>query len=206
MKKVYLLIFDYVKQHKWSTTFFIVFGIFWATALPYMAYLLGIIIDQIKNHDLNTMPTWQIAGVSMGLYIAVHVLRSIGYYCHAFFMLTSVTSYKSYLINKLFQHLGQQSVAYFERQRSGFISNKITNACISLESIMHNLFTIIFPQLLALLFTGILISTIIPYFGLVLWLWGISIVIFTYRAAKIVMKKQLFLLMLAVASMGKWLM
>lgn len=180
---------NYIKQHKWSFFFFVSFGVFWATSLPYMAYLLGSIIDQIKSHGLETVPTWKLVGVPVCLYITIHVLRSLGYYCHALFMLTSVTSYKSYLIDKLFNHLGRQSIAYFERQRSGFIANKITNVSISLESISQNLFTTIFPQSLAILMTGILLSTVIPYFGLVLWLWGLAIIIFTYRSAKVGHKK-----------------
>lgn len=59
------------------------------------------------------------------------------------------------------------------------------NACIGLEPIIVNLFFTIFPQSLAILITGILLSTVIPYFGLVLWVWGMGIIIYTYRSAKV---------------------
>ncbi|WP_454782444.1 ABC transporter ATP-binding protein [Legionella sp. WA2022007384] len=185
MHNVSQLMVDYINQHKWSTVFFLIFGIFWAITLPYMAYLLGTIIDQIKNNGLNGMSIWFVAGVPVGLYITIHILRSLGYYVHALFMLFSMTAHKSHMINKLFSHLTDQSIAYFEHQQSGFLSNKVTNACISLEPIAQNIFTIIFPQSLAILITGILLSTVVPYFGLVLWIWGSAIIIYTYRAAKI---------------------
>ncbi len=158
---------------------------FWAITLPYMAYLLGGIIDQIKQYGLNSVSIWKLVTVPLGLYVTIHVLRSLGYYAHALFMLVSVTGYKSHLIRKLFHHLGDQSIAYFERQRSGFLSNKITNTSTSLEPIAQNIFTTIFPQALAILMTGILLSTVVPYFGLFLWIWGIAIVLYTYRTAKV---------------------
>ncbi|KTD53738.1 multidrug resistance ABC transporter ATP-binding protein [Legionella santicrucis] len=59
------------------------------------------------------------------------------------------------------------------------------NACIGLEPVIVNLFFTIFPQSLAILITGILLSTVIPYFGMVLWVWGIAIIIYTYQSAKV---------------------
>ncbi len=174
-----------MRAHKWSTAFFFLFGVFWAITLPYMSYLFGEIIDHIKVQGIQSISTIKLVMVPLALYIVIHVLRSIGYYVHGICSLLSIPSYKCHLVRKLFSHLGKQSIDYFEKQHAGFISNKITNTCTSLEPIIFNISAIIFPQSLAIILTGIMLSMVVPYFGIVLWVWGISIIIYTYYAAKI---------------------
>lgn len=178
------LLLGYMRQHKASTFFYIGFGLFWAFTLPYMAYLFGIIIDRIKAHGLSIVSVYQLVLTPLCLYVSIHVLRSLGYFGNNLFSLLSIPAYKSTLVKKLFAHLGQQSIDYFEAKRSGFLSNKMMNTCIGLEPVIINLFFTIFPQSLAILITGLLLSTVIPYFGIVLWLWGIAIIIYTYYSAK----------------------
>lgn len=185
MSKVYHLLFDYVRQHKWSTFFYIAFAFFWAFTLPYMAYLFGTIIDKIKSHGIESVSVFKLVGIPIGLYVVIHVLRSIGYYLHGLCSLISIPTHKSVMVKDLFQHLGKQSINYFEEKHSGYLSNKVTNACISLQPIVFNFFGIIFPQSLAILITGIMLSIVVPYFGLVLWIWGIVIILYTFRSAKI---------------------
>lgn len=184
ISSVLSLLFDYMRQHKASTFFFVVFGVFWAFTLPYMSYLFGVIIDRIKAHGLESVSIYSLVLVPLGLYVTIHVLRSVGYFANGLLSLLSVPAYKSVMVNKLFTHLGKQSIDYFEAKKSGFLSNKVMNACIGLEPIIINLFFTIFPQSLAILITGILLSTVIPYFGIVLWIWGIAIIIYTYQSAK----------------------
>lgn len=179
------VLFDYMRQHKISTFFFIAFGVFWAFTLPYMSYLFGVIIDRIKIHGLESVSIYSLILVPLGLYVTIHVLRSVGYYANGLLSLFSVPAYKSVMVNKLFTHLGEQSIDYFEAKKSGFLSNKVMNACIGLEPIIVNLFFTIFPQSLAILITGILLSTVNPYFGIVLWAWGVVIIIYTYQSAKV---------------------
>lgn len=178
------LLVDYMRQHKTSTFFFVAFGVFWAFTLPYMSYLFGVIIDRIKTHRFESVSIYSLVLVPLGLYVTIHVLRSVGYYANGLFSLLSVPAYKSVMVNKLFTHLGKQPVDYFEAKKSGFLSNQVMNACIGLEPIIVNLFFTIFPQSLAILITGVLLSTVIPYFGIVLWAWGIAIIIYTYQSAK----------------------
>lgn len=183
------LLVDYMRQHKSSTFFFVAFGLFWAFTLPYMSYLFGIIIDKIKTHGLESVSVNSLVLVPLCLYVAIHVLRSVGYYVSGLLSLLSIPAYKSVMVKNLFTHLGKQSIDYFEAKKSGFLSNKVMNACIGLEPIIVNLFFTIFPQSLAILITGILLSTVIPYFGIVLWVWGIAIIIYTYQSAKVGQKK-----------------
>ncbi len=179
------LLFDYMRQHKANTFFFVAFGVFWAFTLPYMSYLFGVIIDRIKTLGFDSVSIYPLVLVPLCLYVTIHVLRSVGYYANGLFSLLSVPAYKSVMVNKLFTHLGKQPVDYFEAKKSGFLSNKVMNACIGLEPIIVNLFFTIFPQSLAILITGVLLSTVIPYFGIVLWAWGIAIIIYTYQSANV---------------------
>lgn len=183
------IISEYMRSHKWSALFYISFGIFWAFTLPYMSYLFGHIIDQIKLHGTETSTVFQLVAASLTLYVTIHVMRSIGYYAHAIFSLISIPIHKARITKNIFEHLGGQSIDYFEAKHSGALSSKITNVNISYEPILSSIFTTIFPQSLAIIITGILLSTVVPYFGLVLWLWGVIIIIYTYRSAIIGRKK-----------------
>lgn len=182
---VWPALLSYVSAHKWSNLFYLLFGIFWAFTLPYMSYLFGDIVDRIKLHGVETGSIIQLVMIPLALYVSIHIMRSIGYYAHGIFSLISVPEQKKRIVNQLFHHLGKQSINYFEAKHSGYLSNKITNACISLDPIIFNLSGIIFPQALAIILTGILLSTVVPYFGLVLWVWGICIIFYTYRSAKL---------------------
>ncbi|HAT8827241.1 TPA: ATP-binding cassette domain-containing protein [Legionella pneumophila subsp. pneumophila] len=179
------ILFSYMAEYRWSTTFFILFGLFWAFTLPYMSYLLGQIIDEIKFQNPEQVDTFSLVLTSLILYVAIHVLRSLGYYVHGLFSLTSIPEKKAKLIKQLFNHLGNQSIGYFEDKHSGYLTNKITNASSSIEPLIFNLFTIIYPQSLAIILTGILLSLVVPYFGVVLWLWGATLIIYSYHSAKI---------------------
>lgn len=174
-----------MKQHKVSVFFYIAFGIFWAFTLPYMSYLFGVIIDRIKAYGIGQVSIYQLVLVPLCLYVAIHVLRTLGYYANNLFSLWSILDFKVTMVKNLFTHLGKQSMDYFEGRRSGLISHRITNACMGLEPVIINLFFTIFPQTLAIVMTGILLSTVVPYFGLVLWVWGIGIVLYTYYSAKV---------------------
>lgn len=180
-------------EYRWSTTFFILFGLFWAFTLPYMSYLLGQIIDEIKFQNPEQVDVFSLALTSLILYVSIHVLRSLGYYVHGLFSLISIPEKKAKLIKQLFNHLGNQSIGYFEDKHSGYLTNKITNASSSIEPLIFNLFTIIYPQSLAIILTGILLSLVVPYFGVVLWLWGAALVIYSYHSAKIGNDKAMLL-------------
>lgn len=77
-------------EYRWSTAFFILFGLFWAFTLPYMSYLLGQIIDEIKFQNPEQVDIFSLVLTSLILYVAIHVLRSLGYYVHGLFSLTSI--------------------------------------------------------------------------------------------------------------------
>lgn len=187
------ILLSYMAEYRWSTAFFILFGLFWAFTLPYMSYLLGQIIDEIKFQNPEQVDIFSLVLTSLILYVAIHVLRSLGYYVHGLFSLTSIPEKKAKLIKQLFNHLGNQSIGYFEDKHSGYLTNKITNASSSIEPLIFNLFTIIYPQSLAIILTGILLSLVIPYFGVVLWLWGATLIIYSYHSAKIGNDKAMLL-------------
>ena len=111
------LLFDYMRQHKCSTFFFVAFGLFWAFTLPYMSYLFGVIIDRIKTQGLESVSVYSLVLVPLCLYVIIHVLRSIGYYASGLFSLLGFPIYKSVMVKNLFTHLGKQSIDYFEAEK-----------------------------------------------------------------------------------------
>lgn len=184
MKTVLKGIFDFMRQHKGTTLFYVFFAVFWSFTLPYMSYLFGHIVDEVKSHSAQNMSIFKLVTPPLLLYISIHVLRSFGYYTSGLLSLLSIPAYKKIMVKRLFNHLSQQPIDYYETKKSGALSNKVTNACIGLEPIITNVFNCIFPQSLAILITGIMLSMVVPYFGFIFWLWGISLILYTYKSAK----------------------
>lgn len=178
------LLLDYMKTYRWSTAFFIGFGVFWAFTLPYMSYLFGQIIEKMSQGKSDEVSIMTIVAVPAIALVSIHVLRSLGYYVHALLSLLSVPDAKTKMINQLFTYLGGQSAHYFEDKYSGFLTNKISNAMNSLEPVVFNIFAIIFPQSLAILMAGVLLSTVSPYFGVIFWVWGVFIVYYSFKVSK----------------------
>lgn len=89
------ILFSYMAEHRWSTAFFILFGFFWAFTLPYMSYLLGQIIDEIKFQNPEHVDIFSLVLISLILYVSIHVLRSLGYYVHGLFSLISIPEKKA---------------------------------------------------------------------------------------------------------------
>lgn len=184
------IIIQYSRSYPWITVFFIFFGVFWSFTLPYMSYLFGRIIDQIKLGGSSPVSVFSLVGVVLIVYVTIHVLRTFGYYIYGYCIMKTVPLTKSKLINTLFKYLGGQSARYFEDKYSGFLTNKISNAVNGLEPIIINLFGRIYPQLLAILFSGILLSTVTPYFGLMFWVWGAVVVSYSYSVSNLGREKS----------------
>lgn len=176
--------FKYVRTYKWSACFFIFFGCFWAFTLPYMSYLLGEIIDELKHTSLESTNLNKIAMLLAGIYISIHVLRSMGYFGNGLFSLRSVPKFKQILATELFEHVGEQSIEYFSKTQPGLIAQKISNVSMCLNTIVFTLFSMIYPQSLAIIITGVMLSIVVPYYGLALWLWGGVMIVYAYTAAK----------------------
>lgn len=184
------LLIEYMKTYRWSTAFFIGFGVFWAFTLPYMSYLFGQIIEKMSEGKSNEVSIMMLVAVPAVALVSIHILRTLGYYVHGLLSLLTIPDAKSKMINKLFTYLGGQSAHYFEDKYSGFLTTKIANAMNSMEPVVFNIFAIIFPQSLAIIIAGIMLSTVSFYFGVIFWVWGVIIVYYSYKVSKVGREKS----------------
>lgn len=174
----------YCKQYPGCATFYLLFGVFWATTLPFMSYLLGQLIDTVTQAKPLTTSIWVVTAIPALSLVGIHVLRSFGYYANGLCTLFSMPDAKARMVNTLFYYLGGQSANYFSDNYSGHLSNKIMNAMNSLEPVLVCIFNIIFPQVLAIVIAGLFLFSAGPYFGLLFWAWAALLILFSYKKAQ----------------------
>jgi len=178
------VLLEFFKNNKLWLGLLIFGGVFWATTFPAIPYLLGVIIDRIKN---IAEPQKLLLGLILGpalAFVLINFLRTLNYYLIYISFSVCLPRAKGKIILDLFTHLGSKSYHYFESKYSGNLTNKITNAVNSIEPVVQTLLAIIFPQILALLIVGIVMSTVSPLFMTITWLWAVGMITYTYHTAK----------------------
>lgn len=93
-QKIKPLLVEFLTTYKLSTVFYLFFGVFWAFTLPYMAFLFGELVENLKQNGFNATPMSQSIGIPLGLYVSIHVLRSFGYYVDGLLSTKNILDFK----------------------------------------------------------------------------------------------------------------
>ena len=178
------VLIDFFRRSKGCVTLLILGGIFWAVTFPAIPYLLGDIIDRIKSLGNHQHLFFSAIALPAILFIVINFLRTLDYYMIGRVFAVTLPDNKRHIMRRLFDHLGGQSFRYFEDKYSGLLSNKVNNCINGFEPAMTVLFTVIFPQFLALLISGFIMATVSWIFMLITWIWAIGLIVYTYQTAK----------------------
>lgn len=187
MKKQYSvarLIIDFFRDNKLFSAVLIFGGIFWAATFPMAPYLLGKIINQIKNTPNSQNIVFSLVALPATALVVTNLLRALNYYIFYRSMAEVLPKTKSKIILNLVSHLGRGSHGYFASNYTGKLTNKITNAINSFEPVIKALIMDLFPIMLLLLISGYLMFKVSPIFMVITLVWAASIISFTYYTSK----------------------
>lgn len=175
-----------IKNNKSFVVISLLCGIFWASTFFAVPYLLGIIIDHIKNTDSNRHAVFAVLLVPVIAFITIDQLRNINFYLFRISIAKGFPKIKANTIYQMFCYLIGQSYCYFENKHAGFLINKITNVFSCLDQMLIAFFIDLFPPIVAIIISGIFMATVSPIFSIIFWLWAVSIIIYTYKTALVV--------------------
>lgn len=187
MKKRYSvanLIIDFFSDNKLFAGLLVFGGIFWAATFPMAPYLLGKIIDQIRNTPNSQNIVFSLVALPATALVVTNLLRALNYYIFYRSFAAILPKTKSKIILNLITHLGRGSYGYFSSNYTGKLTNKITNVINSFEPVIKALIMDLFPVMLLLLISGYTMFKVSPVFMVITWLWAASIISFTCYTSK----------------------
>lgn len=179
-------IFDLIKNNKSFVIISLLCGIFWAGTFSAIPYLLGIMIDNIKNIDSDRHAIFAVLLVPAIVFVTIDQLRNINFYLFRMNIAKGFPKIKANATYQMFCYLTGQSYRYFENKHTGSLTNKITNACIYLDQMLSTFFIDLFPPIVAIIISGVFMATVSPIFSIIFWLWAASIIIYTYKTALVI--------------------
>lgn len=173
--------FNLIKSNKLFITVLVLSGIFTAITFPLAPYLLGMIIDHIKNIDSDRHLIIKTLQLPIMVFVAINIFRNINNYIAEKAIEKGLAKIKSSTICDMFYHLTGQSSRYFDSKHSGALTNKITNTFSSLDYLVANVSELL-PQILTVIASGIFMATINPIFAIIFWVWAAGLILYTYRS------------------------
>lgn len=176
---------DFFKNNKKAAALLTAGSLFWAFTFPVAPYLLGSIIDSLKAIQTPTLENYKPVLLLGAGFFLIQFLRNCNYYLITKNYTEGLSNSQSMAVTDIFSHLSRKPFNYFDKQSSGALSGKINNVLTGLDPVITSFFIIIMPQLIAVIFAGIIMSFVTPVLSLLFWLWAGSVVYLTFKSSKL---------------------
>jgi len=178
-KKLGVFVRMFLKRHPWSLTMFTLFVLFEAFLPAINAYLLKMLIDGVISTASQLALLLAAILVPALLYFSVQIVMNIVYSSYRYAFLQCYPKIKSDIAGTMLHYLMQHSYHYFGEHFSGSLSKKIFDLCQGVEALMQTS-TAIMPKILAVLVSSMLLYTVDPIFGFMLFTWALLYVCGSY--------------------------
>ena len=180
---VFKFIIHYLKQHKLAQIGFFVVAVLWAVELTLSPYLLKRIIDVTVQFSGNEMA--QHILLPCVLYALMSIFMNINFRFYDYINLRIYPAIKAKIGQDMFEYLLPHSYSFFQNNFSGTLTKKIFDMVTNVEQISKIFNEWFYPKIIALLIASISMGVVVrPLFGVVLLLWTIIYVIFSFFGAK----------------------
>lgn len=170
----------FLKRHPYSLMMFTVFVVFEAFLPSANAYLLKVLLDGVIATGSQLHLLMGALLVPAVLYVCVQILMNVVYSLHRIAQLQFYPKVKSDIAGTMHHYLSQHSYRYFSEHFSGSLSKKIFDLCIGAESLVQILTHTILPRILSVLVSSVILYTVHPLFGLMLFIWALCYIAISY--------------------------
>lgn len=109
-------IFDLIKNNKAFVVIMLLCGIFWGGTFSATPYLLGVIIDHIKNSGSDRHTVFALLLVPAIAFVTIDQLRNINFYLFRMNVAKGFPKIKANVNYQMFCYLTRQSFCYFENK------------------------------------------------------------------------------------------
>jgi ATP-binding cassette, subfamily B, bacterial len=170
----------FFKRHPFSLIRFTVFVVFEAFLPSANAYLLKVLLDGVIATGSQLHLLLGALLVPAVLYVCVQISMNVVYSSHRIAQLQFYPKIKSDIAGTMHHYLSQHSYRYFSEHFSGSLSKKIFDLCIGAESLVQILTHTILPRILSVLVSSVILYTVHPLFGLMLFIWALCYIAISY--------------------------
>jgi ATP-binding cassette, subfamily B, bacterial len=183
-KKLMAFINMFLKRHPWSLLTFLVFVVFEASVSPINAYLLKVIIDSViaTTNQLNFL--FAMILLPALCYLGLHLMKNVVYSVHRYAQLKFYPKIKSDVAGTMYHYMAQHSYHYFGEHFSGSLSKKIFDLLGGVETLVQISIHKLMPRTLLVVISSIMLFTVHPFFGWMLFLWSFAYVVSSYLMLK----------------------
>ncbi len=143
-------------------------------------YLIKIMIDEVVAYRDINQGLLSFILVPAILLVLLYQGMDLTWAMFDFFKLKTLPKVRADIINAMFAYLQHHSYSYFQKNFTGTISNKIADMARGTESVLAQLIDPLFSQLVALLIAVAAMCYVNVWCGIVLLVWSIAFLGFTY--------------------------
>ncbi|MCL5260259.1 MAG: ABC transporter ATP-binding protein/permease [Gammaproteobacteria bacterium] len=182
--KLVPFIWRYLKHRKIFLVGFFFVAMVWATEMSLRPYLLKVIIDAVVKYSRNNTQMIIATLTPAILYVSLSIIVNLALRLHSYLNLRLFPEIKAAANKDMFEYLMHHSHAFFQNNFSGSLSKKIFDIA-NIEQLIGIINELFYPRIFAILISSITLFIVVkPIFGIILFLWAIFFVCFSYSAAK----------------------
>ncbi len=147
-------------------------------------FLMKLIIDDVVEYHGNPGSLISTVFIPAVLFVLLYQIMDLCWVLYDYFKLKTLPKVREDIINSLFSYLQEHSYAFFQRNFSGSLSNKVADMARGAESVIAQSVEPLFSQVMCLIIACISVYFVNPFSSLVLLLWSVvflSIVFVFYK-------------------------
>ncbi len=178
-------VWHYLRHEKRYLAGFLLVAVVWAVEMSLSPYLMKVIIDTVVREAHDTEKLFHVIIVPIALYASMSVLLNINFRLYNYVNLKFIPRLNATIHQDVFSYLMRHSYAFFQDQLVGGLNRKIIDLVVNVEmiiSIPNEWF--ISRTLAALVASVTLFQVVHPIFGIILLVWGILFVAYSYHTSK----------------------
>ncbi len=182
--KVIPFIWKYLKDKKWCLFGYMVVAIAWSIDLSLSPYLLKVLIDTVVEYANNQAQLLSAIILPAAIYISLPMLMNFNFRLYQYIGMYLYPAIKSAMSEDVFTYLLHHSYDFFQNTFTGSLTKKISDL-VEIENIINIPNEWFISRLLALIIASVTLFTVVhPIFGIILFVWTILFVYFSYSASR----------------------
>lgn len=177
-------IWKYLKDKKWCLFGYMVVAIVWSIDLSLSPYLLKVLIDTVVEYVNKPAELLAAIMIPAAIYISLPMIMNFNFRLYQYIGIYLYPAIKSAMSEDVFTYLLHHSHDFFQNTFTGSLTKKISDL-VEIENIISIPNDWFIPRLLALIIASVTLFTAVhPIFGIILFVWTILFVGFSYIASR----------------------
>lgn len=182
--KLLPFLWRYLKDKKGYLIGYTIVALVWAIEISLTPYLFKILIDTVIQYSTNQTKMLSAIIIPAILYISMPMILNLNFRLYQYINLRLNPAIKASIGEDIFSYLLHHSHNFFQNTFTGNLTKKISDL-VDIELLISIPNEWFYPRVFALIIASITLFKVVhPIFGIILFIWTILFVYFSYTAAK----------------------